>query len=386
MRVDHLRIVGSPQTNRVMEAELIRVAKRALGRRPADPRREGTGQLVYPFDPELALVAVTYLRTPTRVVRDLYRVDARHLEPLYAELAGDVRHDDRRWTAGRRRLSVEVRRVQGFAAGERQIVGTVKNALVDGLASHGAALRVDPDDPELLVVARMDDDGRLVVSLDLGAGSRSQRGWRIETGDAPLREHLAAVLLMEARFDPRVDVLVDPLCGAGTIPIEGSLLARGVARPVPPVAAALAPRSFTEPLFGDATPLIVGQDLDTVTLAAAHRNAIDAGARDVIWRRGDATALEPDAIGALAAERGRAAERGVFVTNPPYGERLGATDDDRLLALYADLGRAMRRFRGWRAGILAAHPAFEHAFGGKPSMKKPLANAQLRSYFFVYDF
>ncbi len=62
--------------------------------------------------------------------------------------------------------------------------------------------------------------GDVVVSIKLGGGSLSQRGWRREAGDAPLREHLAAVLLMLAQFDPRSDVLLDPMCGSGTIPIE----------------------------------------------------------------------------------------------------------------------------------------------------------------------
>src|SRR5689334_14278369 len=90
MIVDELRIIGSTQTNVVMAAELVRVAQRALGRRPPEPRKEGLGQLVLPFDRELAWAAVTYLRTPTRVLWDVYRTRASRLEPLYDELVADV--------------------------------------------------------------------------------------------------------------------------------------------------------------------------------------------------------------------------------------------------------------------------------------------------------
>ena len=86
MIVDELRIVGSTQTNVVMSAELIRVAQRAVRKRPTNPRKEGLGQLVYPFDRDLAWAAVTYMRTPTRVVWDVYRSHADRLEPLYEEL------------------------------------------------------------------------------------------------------------------------------------------------------------------------------------------------------------------------------------------------------------------------------------------------------------
>src|SRR5512144_212265 len=117
-----------------MAAEVTRVAQRALGVRPAAPRKEGLGQLVYPFDADLAWAAVTYLRTPTRVLWDVYRSRATRLEPLYDELCDDIRGDTRALWRDGDGISVEARRVEDFAAGERQIVGTVKNAIVDTLA------------------------------------------------------------------------------------------------------------------------------------------------------------------------------------------------------------------------------------------------------------
>jgi len=243
MIIDELRIIGSTQTNKVMHAELVRVAQRAVKQRPPEPRKEGLGQLVYPFDRDLAYAAVTYMRTPTRVLWDLYRSTASRLEPLYDELAADVASDARApWRDGDG-ISVEARHVEAFAAGERQIVGTVKNAIIDAAARKRIRLHVDPERAATRVVARLDESNALVISLDLGLGSLSQRGWRREHGEAPLREHLAAVLLMLARFDPRRDALLDPMCGAGTIPIEAVHAARatprtniwhGLARSAPP--------------------------------------------------------------------------------------------------------------------------------------------------------
>jgi 23S rRNA G2445 N2-methylase RlmL len=384
--IDELRIIGSTQTNVVMAAEVTRVAQRALGQRPPAPRKQGLGQLIYPFDRDLAWAAVSYLRTPTRVLWDVYRSRAPRLEPLYDELVGDVAGDHRPLVRDREALSVEVRRVDAFAAGERQIVGTVKNALIDGAARRGVRLHVDPARPATRWVVRGDEDGELVVSIDLGGGSLSQRGWRRDAGEAPLREHLAAVLLMLCRFDPRADALVDPMCGAGTIPIEAIHAARATPRPTPALAALGIARPAA-PLFPDAAPLVIGCDHDVSVLAAARDNARAAGvAGDVTWQLADATRLAPGVIADIARERGRPApSTGVLVANPPYGERL---DDPDLDELYAALAATCRRFTGWRAGFLVGSPGFERAFDrvlGRPRIKKPLANANLRAYFYLYD-
>jgi len=383
--VDELRIVGSTQTNVVMAAEVTRVAQRALESRPPPPRKEGLGQLVYPFEPGLAAACATYLRTPTRVLWDVYRSRANRLEPLYDELLADARGDARMLARDGDGISVEARRVEEFAAGERQIVGTVKNALIDAAARRGIRLHVDPERPALRWVARVDDRGELVVSIDLGGGSLSQRGWRRDAGEAPLREHLAAVLLMLCRFDPRFDVLVDPMCGSGTIPIEGVLAARATPRSVPALRA-LGLRTFDTPLFPDAKPLVIGCDHDLDVLAAARDNARAAGVTaDVTWQRADVTTLQPATIADIAAERGYAgAVTGVLLANPPYGERLDPAD---LTELYTGMAETCRRFRGWRAGFLVGNVLLERAFErvvGPPKIKKPLANANLRAYFYLY--
>ncbi|HEY5923715.1 MAG TPA: hypothetical protein VIV11_18665 [Kofleriaceae bacterium] len=394
MIVDELRIIGSTQTNVVMAAELIRIAQRAIKQRPPEPRKEGLGQLVYPFDRDLAWAAVTYMRTSTRVVWDVYRSRATRLEPLYDELVADIRDDARTLWRDGDGISVEARRVDDFAAGERQIVGTVKNALVDTLARRGIRLHVDPDRPATRWVARQDERGDLVISIDLGGGSLSQRGWRREAGEAPLREHLAAVLLMLCRFDPRKDALVDPMCGAGTIPIEGVHLARATPRPAPALAALgikYVPEGATSfeppPLYADAAPLVIGCDIDLGVLAAARDNARAARCAEAItWQRADVAALTPEMIADIARERGREPPpTGLLLANPPYGERL---DEHDLEVIYAAIADTCRRFRGWRAGFLVGNPLLEQVFMrviGRPRIKKPLANANLRAYFYLYE-
>ena len=385
MIIDELRIVGSTQTNVVMAAELIRIAQRALRKRPPEPRKEGLGQLVYPFDKDLAWAATIYMRTPTRVLWDLYRSRADRLEPLYDELVLDMKADARMLWRDGDGISVEARHVEDFAAGERQIVGTVKNALIDAAGRRGARLHVDPERPATRWVARLDDNNELVISIDLGGGSLSQRGWRRDTGPAPLREHLAAVLLMLCRFDPRKDVLVDPMCGSGTIPIEAVHLARATPRK----ARTLATLGFgreAKPLYDDVAPIVIGCDVDLEVLATARDNARAAAIPDAItWQRADIASLTPEKVGEITKERGRELTPGLLLTNPPYGERLS---DAELGPLYEAMALTCRKFAGWRAGFLVGNPLLEDIFLrviGRPRIKKPLANANLRAYFYLYE-
>src|SRR5204862_192690 len=89
----------------------------ALKTRPPEPRKEGLGQLVLPFDPDLAWAATTYMRTPTRVLWDVYRSRADRLEPLYDELVADIKADARKLARDGDGISVEVRRVEAAVRG-----------------------------------------------------------------------------------------------------------------------------------------------------------------------------------------------------------------------------------------------------------------------------
>ena len=182
--VDHLRLVGVSGTNKVMAGELSRLASRSsVQGKLASPRKEGLGALVYPFDPQLAVLAVRYHRTSIRVLWDLYESRATRLDPLYEDLLAQVKQDPRGWHAPGLGVSVDARRMEAFAAGERQIVGTVKNAILDGVAARGVKLHVDPEKPDLLFDVRL-RDGVLSVSVDLAGRAMHMRGYRKKGGTA----------------------------------------------------------------------------------------------------------------------------------------------------------------------------------------------------------
>jgi len=389
MRVHTLRLVGSSGTNKVMGGELGRLSKRHLSKFLPKPEKAGTGTLVFPFDADLAQLALTYHRTSTRVLWDLFNSNAARLEPLYDELLADVKADDRALFRDGDGISVRARNVAAFAAGERQVVGVVKNAIIDGMATRGVNLRVDPDLPNVELVVRMRDD-TLTVSIDLAGRSMSKRGYRQDAGEAPMREHMAAVLLMLARYNPKADILLDPMCGSGTIPIEAALMAR--ATPLWPDNHPVAAQSMlefegrdwsAEPLFADAQPAIIANEIEVDVVNKMRMNVERAGVdADIAIVQGDFRELDLERVMSLARRRNPDLTTGVILCNPPFGERLRPDD---LENLYHDLQYFGRGFPGWRAAFIVANPDFETAYGVRPRIKKPLTTGQLRGYFYLYD-
>lgn len=230
-------------------------------------------------------------------------------------------------------------------------------------------------DAQLFVVRLLHD--RCTVSVDSSGALLHRRGYRQATARAPLRETLAAAMLLGAGW--RGDVpLLDPLCGAGTIPIEGALIAR---RRAPGVNRGFAfmrwpsfERADWERRLSDArerelpaAPIpISGSDRDEGAIQAAVANAGRAGV-------GEDLELERRSVSALR----RTGDGGLLLTNPPYGVRVG--EPGAVRDLYAQLGNAARRtLPGWRLGLLSPDraldaqlglrlaPVFESSNGGIP--------------------
>ena len=138
-------------------------------------------------------------------------------------------------------------------------------------------------------------------------------------------------------------------------------------------------------------PQIVALDADPDRIPAMVGNLRAAGLtgpaykHSIVIAQHDVRALTPDYIERILPAV-RDMKSGVFCFNPPYGVRIGAEHgEEKLLALYADIGRAFARFRGWRAACFVANPNFVEAFSHAPIMTKPASNADLRGAFFVFQ-
>ncbi len=234
--------------------------------------------------------------------------------------------------------------------------------------------------PTQLVLVRICDD-HCQLSIDTSGELLHRRGYREETGHAPLRETLAASLLDLAGWGAG-EALVDPTCGSGTIVIEAALRA---ARIAPGTGRSFAFMDWPgyrpglwQALLGDAAKLrrevpvsIQGSDRAPQIIAAAVRNAERAGVAGLVR-------LEPGDLADLRLPAGP----GLVLCNPPYGERLGQAAE--LPELFASLGAAVRRGgSGWRCAFLAPGPELAKATGLTPRSVARLSNGGLEIELFL---
>jgi 23S rRNA (guanine2445-N2)-methyltransferase / 23S rRNA (guanine2069-N7)-methyltransferase len=267
----------------------------------------------------------------------------------------------------------------------------VKDGVVDKLRAWcGERPSVDLDAPDLrlnLVVRK----GRAILSVDLGGGPLHRRGWRRAQGEAPLKETLAAAVLLRGGW-PQVyadgGALLDPMCGSGTLLIEGAAMAADVAPGLrrhgetPPsrwlgFGQAAWLRLHDEAMVreragrGTLRQVFHGSDFDPHAIRAARENATAAGFRDAI-------AFDDRQVGALLP---RPEPRGLVVCNPPYDARLQAD-----AALYRSLGDALKRIvPDWRASLLCGSDELARATGLCAQKRYQLFNGALECSLVVCD-
>jgi putative N6-adenine-specific DNA methylase len=231
---------------------------------------------------------------------------------------------------------------------------------------------------QLFIVRIVHDE--VEISADSSGELLHRRGYRKEVAKAPLRETLAAAMVLASGWK-RGEPLLDPMCGSGTIPIEAALIARGIAPGLErkfqfmnwPAFDELGWNEIRERAKGSANhsvEKIRGSDRDAGAIEAAARNAERAGVADTIGFSVEAVSS------AIAALDDVATGAGWILTNPPYGIRMGDSDD--LRNLYAKLGSALKTRSGWRVGILTSDavlvrqtrlplvPRFKSSNGGIP--------------------
>lgn len=228
----------------------------------------------------------------------------------------------------------------------------------------------DADSTSQLFLVRLDRD-LCTISADASGMLLHRRGYRVAVAKAPLRETLAAAMLMGARWDPRTP-LVDPLCGSGTIAIEAAMLARrispGLARNFaaqhwPEVGASVyeaARERAREAMLPRAVAPIVGSDRDAGAIAAARANAERAGvAAEIEFIERSLSAATPPVTSPSVTSPSGA---GLLIANPPYGIRIG--DATALRDLFARIGQLARGpFTGWSVALLSADRALDAQVG-----------------------
>jgi putative N6-adenine-specific DNA methylase len=221
-----------------------------------------------------------------------------------------------------------------------------------------------------------------LLTIDTSGSGLHKRGYRVAQGEAPIKETLAAALVMLTNWTPDRP-FVDPFCGSGTIPIEAALMGQNIAPgfnrefvsenwPWIPSSVWDEVRLEAEDLANYDQPLdITGSDIDHRLVKIAQENAFEAGLGDLIsfkqMRVQDFTTSK---------------QYGVIVGNPPYGERLG--EKVAVQKMYHEMGQAFTDLETWSVYILTSDEEFETHYGKKTTKKRKLFNGFIKTDYYQY--
>ncbi len=318
-------------------------------------------------------------RIASRILWRVGQGSYRHEEDLY-RLASQLPWPQ--WFSVHSRIKVRLVAQQSPLTSLEFATLRVKDAICDRFQREFKKRpEVDKRNPDIQVVVFV-DEGQVVWYLDTTGSPLFKRGWRQAAGEAPLRENLAAGILKLAGWTPD-QVLLDPMCGAGTFLIEAALMAKGIPsggrrefdfshlkNMDQPVWDGIRQEVSDANLFNQALNLF-GYDHDVHVLSTARSNLQYLKLFDVQVNEGDALEVTPPAA------------KGIIITNPPYGVRMG--NQLALEEWYPKFGDILKqRFSGWTVYVLTADFRFPKLIRLAPSRKIPLFNGGLESR--LYEF
>jgi len=318
------------------------------------------------------------LRTADRIFVALAEFRAADFDELFEGVRGI---DWRGLAPSDAAFTVNARSARSRLSSVPAIQSVAKKAIVSALLAGRRGARLAETGPAMDVEIRLADD-RASVMLDVTGEGLHRRGYRTAAGEAPLRETLAAAMVLLSRWRPGRP-FADPRCGSGTIAIEAALLGRCMAPgarrrfaaeswPFVPREAWMRAREEAKEAERRGEPMdIAASDRDGQVLELARANAARAGVADAIrFERRDVEAFEP------------AGGYGCIVTNPPYGERLGDVREAERVA--QALGRLHRRLGTWSLFALSPHPEFPRHFGARSTKNRKLYNGSIRCWLYQY--
>lgn len=373
--------------------ELLAAELQQLGAKPQVEK----GAVAFAGDWSLVARANLWLRTANRVLVLLGRCAATDDTVLYGGLRNLIRRpgarpdgiDVGRLLSPHRSLAIEASSSQSRLRDTRWIAQRAKDGLVDGQRDrHGARANIDRDAPDLPLRIRIHRD-EASVFLDTSGQSLDHRGYREQTVAAPVREQLAAAMVLAANWSGKGPV-VDPMCGSGTLLIEAANWALGHSpqrlradfvfeklpfyRPEELTALRAETRSAPGGPEVAENLALYGVDQDRQAIAAAGVNLTRAGYDDrAFLKLANAYDWQPPAT-----------TEGLVLINPPYGERLpyeGTSVDH-----WKSLGDLLKqRYRGYTAVLLAGGEGLGKTLGLKPRRRLPVMNGPLEAKILVVD-
>jgi putative N6-adenine-specific DNA methylase len=286
------------------------------------------------------------------------------------------------WITPDGRFPVNATAVKSELQSDRACQSIVKKAVVERLqAAHGREWFPETG-PEFTIQVTVRKN-RALLTLDTSGDGLHKRGYRAAAGDAPLNETLAAGMVLLS-FWNKDRLLIDPLCGSGTIPIEAALIGRNIAPGLNRSFAAEEWPAVPAPLWSAARSAaradidhrgelsIFGYDHDAQAIAMAKENARKAGVAGDIH-------FQQQALDELWIDQ----QYGILISNPPYGRRMAEFGE--INQIYLTLNKMLRKKKGWSVYILTADGKFPDYFKrGRPDRVRKLYNGAIRVNYYQY--
>ncbi|MCP4752043.1 MAG: bifunctional 23S rRNA (guanine(2069)-N(7))-methyltransferase RlmK/23S rRNA (guanine(2445)-N(2))-methyltransferase RlmL [Proteobacteria bacterium] len=336
-------------------------------------------------DLELGYRACLWLRTANRVLLPISTFPADTPDELYDGIK-KITWLDHLEPDGT--LAVDFQSSQSAINHSRYGAQRVKDAVVDQfLEQFDIRPSVDLTSPDIRINLYLHKN-EATVSLDLAGQSLHKRGYRTEKGAAPLKENLAAAILMRAGWPEIAENgggLIDPMCGSGTLPIEAALMAADSApgllrdyygffkwkRHRPDIWTRLVDEAEKRESEGlSRLPPIVGYDSDSKAIAISHNNLERIGLKGFVH-------FEKRELADSNPHPRMKQVPGLVVMNPPYGERIGR--EKELRPLYSNLGRCLKdRFHGWKASLFTGNAELGKGMGIRANKMYTLYNGAIK--------
>ncbi|MFL0194123.1 class I SAM-dependent RNA methyltransferase [Clostridium sp. WILCCON 0269] len=221
----------------------------------------------------------------------------------------------------------------------------------------------------------------VTLTVDTSGEGLHKRGYRENSGGAPIKETLAAALVLLSKWEPS-RILADPMCGSGTIAIEAALIGKNIApglnRSFVSEKWSIIPSHLWEDLRKHAGNAInnnelriLASDIDGRVIKTARANAKKAGVEEYV-------VFQKIPVQKFSSSK----KHGFIISNPPYGERLGEIKE--VENLYRDMGEIFSHLKDWSYFIITAHDDFEKYFGKKSHKNRKLYNGRLKCYYYQY--
>ena len=318
------------------------------------------------------------LRCGARVLLVLGRFPARSFEELFQ---GTRSLEWEKWIGSTDAFPVKGYSINSVLFSTRDCQAIIKKAVVERLKSRYHIEWFEESGPVHQIQFSIMKD-KVSLLIDTSGYGLHKRGYRLDANDAPIKETLAAALCSLSHLRP-YHKFYDPMCGSGTILIEGALMAANIAPGVNRSFSAerfgVIPRNVWEEERERARSLVrecpdfeaFGSDIDPKSAEIAAVNAERAGVGSIIrFSTADVADFKPQT------------ERGTLICNPPYGERL--LDMSECEKIYRAMGKVFERRHGWSYSIISPDEEFETAFGRKADKRRKLYNGMIKCQLFMY--